>query len=482
MLVKEASVRCGVETPSVGGSDVRMLALIQALGKGHVLLFRMKSMNDAPSLRQRIYEMLMESQYWPAEQMLEFQRSQLRQLLKHARATVPFYKTRLDCVFKKNGDMDWDRWNEIPIVTRADLRDRRDEMLSTALPPGHGPTKNFSTSGSTGIPITITVPGIMSTVNNEVLKRFYGLQHIDNSKRIAEFNVNQKDGTPISGDCVFNIGNGETQTSIDPGGNSQVVVSRRLLPSHKLDVLQSLNASYLSDTATAVEILAYENLKRANPLQIDAVIGISMGVTEEQRTLNRQSLNARTVSAYSSKEGALMAFQCGEATHFHICSETVLLEVLDVDNRPCAIGQAGRAVITPFFQTAQPLIRYDHGDIVTRGEKCSCGSLLPVIARIDGRQDSIFRFPDRDVTATGFDHGKARRLLKATTYQLAQVGPLNVEVRYICHEDLTAQDIEMVADHLKTVLHPDLQITFKRVIDIPFNAGGKQQRIVREFS
>jgi phenylacetate-CoA ligase len=70
-------------------------------------------MDRTPSLRQRIYEMLMESQYWPPEQMLEFQRSQLTQLLHHAKATVPFYKTRLDAVFKESGKVDWNRWHEI---------------------------------------------------------------------------------------------------------------------------------------------------------------------------------------------------------------------------------------------------------------------------------------------------------------------------------------------------------------------------------
>ena len=81
-------------------------------------------MDSTPSLRQRIYEMLMESQFWPPAKMLEFQRSQLAQLLRHAKATVPFYKTRLDPLFEKNDDINWDRWHEIPIVTRADLRDQ----------------------------------------------------------------------------------------------------------------------------------------------------------------------------------------------------------------------------------------------------------------------------------------------------------------------------------------------------------------------
>ena len=114
-------------------------------------------MDNPLSLTQRIYEMLMESQFWPPEQMLVYQRGQLAQLLRHAKATVPFYKTRLDVVFKKNGEIDWDRWQEIPIVTRADLRDRREQMLTTALPPGHGPTKTFHSSGSSGVPVSVEV-------------------------------------------------------------------------------------------------------------------------------------------------------------------------------------------------------------------------------------------------------------------------------------------------------------------------------------
>jgi phenylacetate-CoA ligase len=52
---------------------------------------------------KQVFDMFMESQYWPAEHMLAYQRSQLSQLLIHARANVPFYKERLDPVFVANG-------------------------------------------------------------------------------------------------------------------------------------------------------------------------------------------------------------------------------------------------------------------------------------------------------------------------------------------------------------------------------------------
>ena len=61
------------------------------------------------SIQKQIFDMLMESQYWPPEQMLAFQRNQIAQLLKHARKNVPFYENRLAPVFTKNGEVDWDR-------------------------------------------------------------------------------------------------------------------------------------------------------------------------------------------------------------------------------------------------------------------------------------------------------------------------------------------------------------------------------------
>jgi phenylacetate-coenzyme A ligase PaaK-like adenylate-forming protein len=90
-------------------------------------------MDDILPLRQRIFEMLMESQFWPPDQMLAYQRNQLSQLLHHARTQSPFYKTRLDAVFNRSGAIDWGRWHEIPIVTRAELRDNFQEK-PTVLP------------------------------------------------------------------------------------------------------------------------------------------------------------------------------------------------------------------------------------------------------------------------------------------------------------------------------------------------------------
>ena len=72
-----------------------------------------------------------------------------------------------------------------------------------------------------------------------------------------------------------------------------------------------------------------------------------------------------------------MAYRCPSQAGWHVNAETLLLEIVDASGQPCRPGEMGRVVITPFFSTAQPLIRYDHGDLAVAGEGCACGRTCP---------------------------------------------------------------------------------------------------------
>lgn len=51
-------------------------------------------------------------------------------------------------------------------------------------------------------------------------------------------------------------------------------------------------------------------------------------------------------------------------------------------------------MVTPFFSFAQPLIRYEQGDLAEVGPACSYGRSLPFIIRIVGRIANMFCFPN----------------------------------------------------------------------------------------
>ena len=139
----------------------------------------------AIDLQHQFYDMLMRSQYWSADKMRDYQRSQLTHLLRHAKKNVPFYENRLDAVMKSNGDIDWERWSEIPIVKRSDLVEHREAMQAKELPPGHGVLKEFSTSGSTGVPVTTTHNALAAIAAKAATLRSYAWNNVDWTKNLC---------------------------------------------------------------------------------------------------------------------------------------------------------------------------------------------------------------------------------------------------------------------------------------------------------
>ena len=431
-------------------------------------------------LRQRIYEMLMKSQCWPPATMLEYQRSQLAQLLRHARANVPFYRTRLDPVFRRNGDIDWSRWDEIPIVTRADLRDRRDEMLATKLPPGHGPVKTFNTSGSSGIPVKVEVTQVWTSANQAVANRFHKLQRIVSAKTSASFANSIKDSELLGLEFYTKQ---PSKRSPDPGnGARQLVLNRNLAEDRKLDILDAEGVAYLLDIPNNIEVLAIANLARKSPVKLEVILCSGQDLSADQRKLFKKSFGARSVSIYSSMEGGLMGCQCGDSFHYHLNPEIVLVEILDAEGRTCTPGEQGRVVITPFFSTASPLIRYEQGDGAELQAQCACTSSLPVIANISGRQDQFMRFPEGIRSATGLSQKLIRETLNALAYQLAQVETYKLELRYVPADVNWQFDPRPIVAHVRELIHPQLDVVFKPVEQVPLNSGGKHQRIVCEIA
>lgn len=437
-------------------------------------------MNAARLLKQRIYEMLMESQFWAPEAMLEFQRTQLTQLLFHARENVPFYKTRLDPVFNKNGDIDWGRWHEIPIVTRADLRDRREEMLAVRLPPGHGPTKMFHSSGSSGIPIAVEVTQLWTCVNRATAERFHKLNGIVSTKTSASMSNSIK-SEKLRGLEYYS----KQKTGRSPGMSvaaRELVLNRSLAESRKLEILEAEGVAYLFDIPNNIEVLAIANQARKNPVKLEAVLCNGQGLSVDQRKLFKASFGARSLSIYSSQEGGIMGYQCGDSLHYHLNPETVLVEVLDSDGRACAPGEQGRVVITPFFSTALPLIRYDQGDTAELMPPCESQSRLPVIGNITGRQDQFMRFPEGIRSATGLSQKLIRETLNAIAYQLAQVETYKLELRFVPADVNMEFDPRPIVAHVRELIHPKLDVVFKPVAQVPLNKGGKHQRIVCEIA
>ncbi len=96
-------------------------------------------------------------QWWPAATLRRQQFRQLALLLDHAHATVPFYRDRLAPIRPRPGvPLDESTWMRVPILQRDTLRTAAATLRSDAVPAAHGRTHDVPTTGSTGMPVTIT--------------------------------------------------------------------------------------------------------------------------------------------------------------------------------------------------------------------------------------------------------------------------------------------------------------------------------------
>ena len=149
--------------------------------------------------------------------------------------------------------------------------------------------------------------------------------------------------------------------------------------------------TYPSIARALAERAAHEGYVPASQKRITTIGEL---VDDELRMLVTKHLRAPLQDIYTSEEAGVMALQCPHWDCYHVQSESVIVEIIDEDNRACAPGEMGRVLVTPLMNHAMPLLRYDIGDFAQVGAPCACGRGLPVPNRILGRRRNMLTPPD----------------------------------------------------------------------------------------
>lgn len=170
-----------------------------------------------------------------------------------------------------------------------------------------------------------------------------------------------------------------------------------LQPSNAL--VEGLNAfapTVLATYPTAAALLADEAVKGRLHVSVGEVWtgGETLSAVVRERIENGLGCTVR--NSYGASEFLTIGWECAHG-HLHANADWVILEPVDEHYRPVPASQPSCAVLlTNLANTVQPLIRYDLGDQITmHGERCACGSPLPVI-EVQGRQDAALVMAGRD--------------------------------------------------------------------------------------
>lgn len=411
------------------------------------------------------------TQWLPAEQLRDCQLEQMRALLRHALATVPFYAGVLRGLDIER--LDWPAFHALPILSRKELQESFDALKSGAVPPGHGRVAQGQSSGSTGMPVRFLQTEATQLFWNALTLREHLWQERDFSGKLAAIRIKVKEGRwpdwGLPAAALFRTGPGATL-------NVRTDVGRQL------DWLLREDPDYLITHASNLHALAELSLKRGIRLpRLRQARSYSEALRPDLRETVRAAWGVEVADGYSCEEAGNIALQCPRHAHYHVQSENLLVEVLDEAGRPCGPGETGRVVVTTLHNFAMPLVRYELGDYAEVGAPCDCGRGLPVLARIHGRRRNMVVLPDGRRHWPSFPAEMWRAVAPVEQFRLVQRASGEIEAYYVLARELTQDE----KAHLEAALasrfgHP-FRIVWKRSDALDRGPGYKFEDFISEL-
>jgi phenylacetate-CoA ligase len=125
---------------------------------------------------------------------------------------------------------------------------------------------------------------------------------------------------------------------------------------------------------------------------LEEVVNISERIMPQARNHYTKLFGAPVLDNYAMGECLFLTNCCPISGGMHVNADWAIMEVVDEHNRAVPAGKQGaKVLVTNLANHAQPLIRYEIGDIVTMAaEHCNCGSNLPLVESIEGRDSEMF--------------------------------------------------------------------------------------------
>ncbi len=303
----------------------------------------------------------------------------LQALLKHAYATVPYYRRRFDeegiRPRELTGLEDCDR---LPVLTKADIRAHAEDLLSSEY--DRSVLRLNKTSGSTGVTLEIWADEESMQWRRACAVRSDEWSGWRLGERVA---------------CVW--GNPEYLRHGWRGRLRNALLERALyLDTLKIDdaalasfaaLLLKKQPSLLFGHAHSVYLFAvYVRKGGIRDIRPRGIITSAMALHNWQRQVIEEVFRCNVTNRYGCEEVGLIACECEKHEGMHINADNIYLEVVR-DGRPVEPGEPGSVLVTDLTNRAMPLLRYQIGDVaVLSRRRCPCGRGLPLLERLEGRE------------------------------------------------------------------------------------------------
>jgi phenylacetate-CoA ligase len=420
---------------------------------------------------------LEESQWWPLNMLTGWQQTRLVELLRHAYATVPYYRRVFDVAGITPADVcTVNDLFQLPLLTKSIIQEHKEDLVSVAYPPTRCIPNH--TGGSTGTPMQFY---------QDHRQRDWGLASKLRFNRWAGWDFGKRTlrlwGHPQDLEIAQSIG-GQLRSSVlreytfDAFGfSTEDMASLTNYVRRKRPRFIVAYASMLS------HFTAY--LDKQNILDIpspDGIVTSTDMLFPYQRALIERVFGTRVFERYGCREVSVIAGECSMHNGMHINADRLVIEFTDEDGQPVSPGQPGRVVITDLFNYAMPFIRYDIEDIaVSSTEHCSCGRGLPLMKELIGRYADILTTPEGGFVSASALTTILSKIPGLCECQLVQKATDWLRVNVIRYPEYDGVSEATFRRHLVRFFGPKMRITFNYVDEIPTTPSGKKRFSISEI-
>lgn len=389
--------------------------------------------------------------HWSSAQIREYQEERLRKLIVHCWNTVPLYREKWEGVIDSPSDIQTlEDLSQLPTLTKAEVRERLEEMTTTAPGIESSPAR---TGGSTGSPVVFR----MTPYDEELAwaQMYCGWSW-------AGYRI----GAPFLavGGQSIGVGLDDNRTLKDWVMNRWVssgsnITRERVAHMTKAGYFDRIELIYGYPNAIREVCEHLEALGR-KPARLKGVVCTAEVMRKEVRDRIRGVLGGVPVlDQYGLNDGGLHACESIDQDGLYVSFHRGILEITDDSGNVIhSPGQQGHAIATCLTNYATPFVRYETGDRLhwlDSGKPSSAGINWQRIGPVDGRTGDVIYLPSgKSISMPGLTL-VMRWLDGLHQYQFVQTGPNAVTVKLDYQDrkqpgvdELKSQLRERIADEI----------------------------------
>lgn len=403
----------------------------------------------------------------------------LENLLKHASLHSNYYKS----LFQKYGILFDDLskpvsiLGKLPVLTKRSIGQHVDDILVDNIPRDE--LTEDSTGGSTGTPLV-----------------FYRDKECFLKRRAQELFFDKWIGYEIGDKVAFFVA-----ARHHPAGLKGIkyrvrnATSERILAFDPyrtdikymatfLDRLRSFKPEVLKCFPNSLYIFAkFLSNKGIDDIKPRVISCTGETLHEYQRELFKEVFQCPVFEKYGSFEVGVAACECAEHNGMHMFLDGVFFEFLNSEGKQAEPGEIARLIVTDLFNYGFPLIRYQIGDVGAYSEEyCPCGSPLPLMKKLYGR--------DRDILVDQNGDPKPGYLFVEVfnknhipgKFQVIQGSNYNVSIKVVKKVGFDQSHEKLILEKFKDLLGNTVRIDFEYVDNISREPSGKYKYVQSAIS